>query len=71
MLKKAPAKKAQAKKTRANKTRAKPATANKASPIAASSRKPARAGTARWVFAFGGGKAEGRAGMRDLLGGKG
>ncbi len=25
----------------------------------------------RWVYAFGGGKAEGKAGMRDLLGGKG
>ena len=25
----------------------------------------------KWVYAFGGGKAEGRAGMRDLLGGKG
>jgi pyruvate,orthophosphate dikinase len=26
---------------------------------------------AKWVYAFGGGKAEGRAGMRNLLGGKG
>ena len=26
---------------------------------------------ARWVYAFGGGKAEGKAGMRNLLGGKG
>jgi pyruvate,orthophosphate dikinase len=26
---------------------------------------------AKWVYAFGGGKAEGRSGMRDLLGGKG
>jgi pyruvate, orthophosphate dikinase len=26
---------------------------------------------AKWVYPFGGGKAEGRAGMRDLLGGKG
>ena len=25
----------------------------------------------KWVYAFGGGKAQGRAGMRDLLGGKG
>src|SRR6186997_2551888 len=33
-------------------------------------RKPAaRAG--QWVYSFGGGKAEGRAGMRELLGGKG
>src|SRR5688572_21328366 len=25
----------------------------------------------KWVYAFGGGKAEGRSGMRELLGGKG
>jgi pyruvate,orthophosphate dikinase len=33
----------------------------------------ARAGAkpAKWVYCFGGGKAEGRSGMRDLLGGKG
>src|SRR6201987_4321809 len=30
--------------------------------------KPAKG---KWVYAFGGGKAEGRAAMRDLLGGKG
>jgi pyruvate,orthophosphate dikinase len=30
-----------------------------------------RGGTAKWVYAFGGGKAEGRADMRNLLGGKG
>ncbi|MGZ5844616.1 MAG: PEP/pyruvate-binding domain-containing protein, partial [Xanthobacteraceae bacterium] len=28
-------------------------------------------GKAKWVYRFGNGKAEGRAGMRDLLGGKG
>ncbi len=51
---------------------------------AASARKPAKAGKARgrnprhrgsgkgkWVYAFGGGKAAGRASMRNLLGGKG
>src|SRR6185436_14851580 len=27
--------------------------------------------TQHWVYAFGGGKAAGKAGMRDLLGGKG
>jgi len=32
---------------------------------------PASAPAAKWVYAFGGGKAEGRAVMRDLLGGKG
>jgi pyruvate,orthophosphate dikinase len=34
-------------------------------------KKPAAARAAKWVYSFGGGKAEGRAGMRDLLGGKG
>jgi pyruvate, orthophosphate dikinase len=33
-------------------------------------KKPEKA-KAKWVYAFGGGKAEGRADMRDLLGGKG
>jgi pyruvate, orthophosphate dikinase len=32
---------------------------------------PKTAGKAKWVFAFGGEKAEGRASMRNLLGGKG
>src|SRR3984893_9815349 len=32
---------------------------------------PAQAPAAKWVYAFGGGKAEGRAQMRNLLGGKG
>src|SRR5215510_10665838 len=30
-----------------------------------------RSAERRWVYAFGGGKAEGRADMRNLLGGKG
>ena len=30
-----------------------------------------RAKSGQWVYTFGGGKAQGRAGMRDLLGGKG
>jgi pyruvate, orthophosphate dikinase len=34
-------------------------------------RAAAAAAKGKWVYAFGGGKAEGRAGMRDLLGGKG
>ncbi len=29
------------------------------------------AGTAKWVYAFGDGKAEGKSQMRELLGGKG
>jgi pyruvate,orthophosphate dikinase len=32
---------------------------------------PSAAPMGKWVYAFGGGKAEGRAGMRNLLGGKG
>jgi pyruvate,orthophosphate dikinase len=52
--------------------------------VRAPSRKPSRpaksrgkavpakaAAKGKWVYAFGGGKAQGRAGMRDLLGGKG
>ena len=42
----------------------------RASPkTAKTAKKTAKKG--KWVYAFGGGKAEGRAGMRDLLGGKG
>src|SRR5262252_4849067 len=37
----------------------------------ARSRKQAHAPKAKWVFAFGGGRAEGRAEMKNLLGGKG
>jgi pyruvate,orthophosphate dikinase len=37
----------------------------------APAKKTAAAVRAKWVYAFGGGKAAGRAGMRDLLGGKG
>jgi pyruvate,orthophosphate dikinase len=36
--------------------------------VTRSSRKPSKA---KWVYGFGGGRAEGKAGMRDLLGGKG
>ncbi|MGN6747431.1 MAG: pyruvate, phosphate dikinase [Xanthobacteraceae bacterium] len=49
----------------------------KASARKASARKAAgktgggKAAKGKWVYAFGGGKAEGRAGMRNLLGGKG
>jgi len=52
--------------------------AKKSPPRAAKGRrKPAKAapskatGKAKWVYAFGGGKSAGRAGMRNLLGGKG
>ena len=38
---------------------------------AASAARPARAAKGKWIYAFGGGRAQGRAAMRDLLGGKG
>jgi pyruvate,orthophosphate dikinase len=54
-----------------SKAKSRPAKAGK--PGAKSAAKGAKAGAAKgkWVYAFGGGKADGRAGMRDLLGGKG
>src|ERR1700730_17320026 len=68
-------------KTRSRKPAAKPqrrAPAPKASTRKASTRKApprnresARAPKGKWVYAFGGGKAEGRAEMKNLLGGKG
>src|ERR1700760_4925482 len=33
--------------------------------------KPAAAKSGQWVYSFGGGSAQGRAGMKELLGGKG
>jgi pyruvate,orthophosphate dikinase len=52
--------------------RDKPATKTAKTKSAPKSLAPKSAGkTARWVYSFGGGKAEGTAKMRDLLGGKG
>src|SRR5262249_27247203 len=47
--------------------------AKRATRAKAARAKPAAVAAKRgkWVYAFGGGKAEGKAGMRDLLGGKG
>ncbi len=47
--------------------------ARKAKPVrrAGASKAPTKASGGKWVYAFGGGKAEGTAQMRDLLGGKG
>ncbi len=54
------------------KTSAKPAAVAVAKPTAKSpAAKPATVAANQWVFTFGDGKAEGRAEMRDLLGGKG
>ncbi len=45
--------------------------ARKASPKIAGKRAAGKTTKGKWVYAFGGGKAAGRAGMRNLLGGKG
>jgi pyruvate,orthophosphate dikinase len=55
-----PAKSARAKSAR---------TTRVAAPAKKTAKKAAR--SKRWVYAFGGGKAEGKPGMRSLLGGKG
>ena len=49
----------------------KPASRRKAAPGKPPKASGKASGKAKWVFRFGNGKAEGRAGMRDLLGGKG
>src|SRR6195952_4653327 len=61
---------------RARKPLAKPSVKPAAKPVAKTSvkspaAKPATAAANKWVFTFGDGKAEGKADMRDLLGGKG
>ena len=66
-------------KTRSRKPAAKPqrrapapkASARKASTRKAPAREQVRAPKGKWVYTFGGGKAEGRAEMKNLLGGKG
>src|SRR5579862_1669159 len=67
-VKKSPAKSAKAKSAKAKPAKAKPAKAKAAKTAAKSAAKP---GKGKWVYAFGGGKAAGRASMRNLLGGKG
>ncbi|MGE0062919.1 MAG: pyruvate, phosphate dikinase, partial [Xanthobacteraceae bacterium] len=67
---KSASKKAKSRKSLPKKARRSPA---KAAPrkgqAKASGKNAGKAG--KWVYAFGGGKAEGRSGMKDLLGGKG
>jgi pyruvate,orthophosphate dikinase len=66
--------KSSSRKTRSPKKPARPAPARKAAaprkPPVPAKRAPAP-GKAKWVYRFGNGKAEGRADMRNLLGGKG
>src|SRR5580700_2295579 len=61
-------KKSPAKSAKVKSAKAKPAKAKAAKTAAKSAAKP---GKGKWVYAFGGGKAAGRASMRNLLGGKG
>jgi pyruvate,orthophosphate dikinase len=69
--------KSTSRRNRPSKTAARPAPARKpaAGPAASGGRAPAKGKPApakgKWVYAFGNGKAEGRAEMRNLLGGKG
>ncbi len=67
------AKKAGAKKAGAKKVVAKKVVAKKAPAAMRAKRAQAAIGgvAGKWVYSFGGGKAEGRTEMRDLLGGKG
>jgi pyruvate, orthophosphate dikinase len=55
----------------ARKASARKASARKASERKASARERTHAPKGKWVYTFGGGKAEGRAEMKNLLGGKG
>src|ERR1700719_4064032 len=61
---KSAAKSAKAKSAKAQSAKAKPTKAKAA-------KSAAKPGKGKWVYAFGGGKAAGRAAMRNLLGGKG
>jgi pyruvate,orthophosphate dikinase len=68
MAKSSSRKKARKTARKTTRTSVRPSRAGKPPP------KPVRSGTpraARWVYPFGGGKADGRADMRNLLGGKG
>ena len=61
-------KKPAAKPATAKKSVARPAKVSVAKKVAS---KPAAVKAGKWVYTFGDGKAEGKAGLRDLLGGKG
>ncbi len=56
----------------ASKTKVVSKPTSKSAPKSAPAKMPAKTpAKGKWVYAFGGGKAQGRAGMRNLLGGKG
>jgi pyruvate,orthophosphate dikinase len=71
MAKRSSARKSAAKKAKSRKAAKKAARkpAPRKAQAKASGKNIGKAG--KWVYAFGGGKAEGRSGMKDLLGGKG
>src|SRR5258708_3530699 len=50
---------------------AKRAGAKQPAKVASKARSGSEAKTGQWVYTFGGGKAQGRSGMKELLGGKG
>jgi pyruvate,orthophosphate dikinase len=64
-----PVKKSSSRAASARKPSKKPSKPAKSAPAKSAPAKSARKG--KWVYAFGGGKAEARANMRNLLGGKG
>src|SRR5258708_9213172 len=58
-------------RTRSNKKSTRPASGRKAAARHRAAASKAASAKAKWVYRFGNGKAEGRADMRNLLGGKG
>src|SRR5262245_40949324 len=58
-------------RTRSNRESARPASGRKAAARHHAAAPKTASAKAKWVYRFGNGKAEGRAGMRNLLGGKG
>src|SRR6266567_1919666 len=58
-------------RTRSNKKSTRPASGRKAAARHRAAASKASSAKAKWVYRFGNGKAEGRADMRNLLGGKG
>ncbi|MDB5598759.1 MAG: pyruvate phosphate dikinase [Xanthobacteraceae bacterium] len=66
-----PVKAAKTSKTRSAKTKSKTVAKAKSQPKARSVAKSQPAVRGKWVYAFGGGKSEGKPGQRNLLGGKG
>src|SRR5260221_10293463 len=58
-------------RTRSNKKSTRPASGRKAAARHRAAASKAASAKSKWVYRFGNGKAEGRADMRNLLGGKG